>query len=123
MNGGKATLMVNANPGRWLISRRGVRQGDLLSPLLFVLVVDVFTRMINLATSANLIQGLGPAGYEKKVITIQYVDDTLIFRKVDRHQLTDLKLALYGFGLVSGLRINFDKSSVIILEDNDVRQR
>jgi len=49
----------------------------ILSPLL--LAEDVFTRMINLAASANLIQGLGPAGHGKKVITLQYADDTLFF--------------------------------------------
>jgi hypothetical protein len=38
---------------------KGLRQGDPLSPILFNLVVDVLSRMLCKASSANLIRGMG----------------------------------------------------------------
>jgi hypothetical protein len=46
------------------------RQGDPLSPLLFNLVVDVFTRMLIKAASHNLIRGLCPNLIPRGVISL-----------------------------------------------------
>lgn len=56
---GKSSMLVNGVEGRKFHCKRGLRQGDPLSPLLFVLVADVFTKMINLGKYRNEIRGLG----------------------------------------------------------------
>jgi hypothetical protein len=50
-----------------------------LSPLLFHLVADVFTRMLMKAASTNPISGLLPHIFYGGVISLQYADDTLLF--------------------------------------------
>jgi len=50
------------NPSQWFSERflsvsRGLQQGDPLSPLLFLLVMEVLTRMIEVASNAGLISG------------------------------------------------------------------
>jgi hypothetical protein len=77
--GGSISIRLNGesssyfNPGKWL------RQGDPLSPLLFNLMVDVFTRMLSKAASKGHIIGLLSSIYLEGIISLQYADDTLLF--------------------------------------------
>ena len=47
-------ILVNGNAKGWIKASRGLRQGDLLSPFLFTLVVDVLSRMIFRAEERGL---------------------------------------------------------------------
>ena len=50
-------VLVNGSPTDFFPASRGLRQGDPLSPLLFLLVMEVVTRMIGAASNAGLISG------------------------------------------------------------------
>jgi hypothetical protein len=60
-----------------------VRQGDPISPILFNLVADVFTKMLIRATMHIQITGLLHGMIATCVISMQYADDTLLFLKND----------------------------------------
>nr|XP_010918231.1 chitin elicitor-binding protein-like [Elaeis guineensis] len=45
--------------GKWFENRRGVKQGNLISPLIFVLVVDLLDSALNVASQDNLFAGIG----------------------------------------------------------------
>ena len=51
-------MKINNICGPYLVSHKGVRQGDPLSPSLFNLVVDCLARMVRKAQRNNLICGL-----------------------------------------------------------------
>lgn len=106
-----SSILINGIEGRKFLCKHGLRQGDPLSPFLFNLVADVFSRIINCGKNCNLVQGLGH--FENGIVSLQYVDDTLLFSVPDRTKLSNLKIPLYLFQNASGLNINFGKSSAL----------
>lgn len=75
----KLSFLVNGHAIGFFACRRGVRQGDPLSPLLFCIAEDVLSRSISLLVSAGI---LNPMASSKSFITpthVLYADDILIF--------------------------------------------
>lgn len=101
--------LLNGTPGPWIQCQRGLRQGDPLSPFLFIIVADVLQRLL-LAASANG-QISHPIDETLPCLVLQYADDTLIILRADHSQLVHLKDVLSNFSLATGLQINFHKST------------
>ena len=96
-----------------------MRQGDPLSPFLFNIAADTLAKMISLAQKNKLIQGLVPEYIEDGVAILQYVDDTILCLQDEREQASNLKFLLYLYEAMSGLKINFSKSEVIMVSQDD----
>jgi hypothetical protein len=84
-----------------------------MSPVLFNLVVDVFTRRMIKAESSNLIRGLCPQLYPGGIISLQYADDTILFIENDVEVARNLKWVLTCFEQVSWMKINYEKSELV----------
>lgn len=88
---------------------RGIRQGCCASPVLFVLAVELLAILVRRTES---IKGLEIAGRELKIS--QYADDATFFLR-DSASLTSLRLTLDSFSKLSGLRMNTQKSHLLLL--------
>jgi hypothetical protein len=113
---GSTSINVNGEVGPYFRPSCGVRQGDPLSPLLFNAAVDALAEILEKAKIAGHISGvvghLIPGG---GVTHLQYADDTMIMVEGSALDIVNLKFLLLCFEEMSGLRINFDKSKVVIL--------
>nr|XP_025662026.1 uncharacterized protein LOC112757684 [Arachis hypogaea] len=109
------SVLINGSPSKSFKIERSLRQGDLLSPFLFVLVVDVLHRMIGEAVRNGRISPLVVGRDRVKLSHLQFPDDTILFYPPDDETMQNYKRLLRWFELMSGLSINFDKSSLISL--------
>lgn len=83
LSSGTSSVLLNGKPGKRFHCKRGVRQGDPLSPLLFVLAADFLQDLINKAKDMNLLKLPIPLQSDSDFPVLQYADDTLIIMEGD----------------------------------------
>jgi hypothetical protein len=108
--GGSVAIKVNHDIGNYFQTKKGLRQGDPLSPILFNIVADMLAIMIERAKSDGLFEGVIPHLVDGGLSILQYADDTILFMEHDLESAKNLKLILSTFEHLSGLKINFHKS-------------
>jgi hypothetical protein len=108
-----SSVLLNGIPGKEFRCMRGVRQGDPLSPLLFVLAADLLQSIINKAHSIGLLGLPLPNRDVNHFPIVQYADDTLLFMQADARQLLCLKALLQSFADSTGLKVNYHKSCLV----------
>jgi hypothetical protein len=75
----KSAVLVNGCLGPWINCKRGLRQGDPLSPYLFLLVAETLQQLIK----ANQNTVRHPISHDCPCPVLQYADDTLIVMRGD----------------------------------------
>jgi hypothetical protein len=92
---------------------RGVRQGDPLSPLLFVLAAGFLQSILNKAMNLGILSAPLQVNSCPDFPVIQYADDTLVLMPANARQLICLKALLNSFAPATGLKVNYAKSFLV----------
>jgi hypothetical protein len=108
-----SAVLLNGVPRKTFHCKRGVRQGDPLSSLLFVLAVDFLQSMINKAKDLGLLNLPILTLATNDFPVIQYANDTLTVVEGDVRHLFFFKSLLNSFSLTTGLKVNFNKSMMV----------
>jgi len=106
----KTCTVNNGNISDFFCPERGVRQGCPLSPILFVISVELLALEIR-----NNVQISGVMGKLSEHKISQFADDTTFFLKNSSKSVNELFRTLSRFTLVSGLKLNQDKTEVLPL--------
>ena len=112
----KFSILVNGVPAGFFPSSKGLRQGDPLSPYLFVLGMEVLDALIRRVVAGGFLSGCSIRGGRRtnlKISHLFFADDTVMFCEANKEHLTHLSWILFWFEAASGLRINLDKSEII----------
>ncbi|GKB83265.1 RNA-directed DNA polymerase, eukaryota, reverse transcriptase zinc-binding domain protein [Tanacetum coccineum] len=107
------SINVNAESCGYFKGGRGLRQGDPISPYLFILVMEVH----NLLMIRNIVKN-GSFNYhfgcgQLSITHVCFADDLLMFCHGDVASVKVIKETIKEFGTVSGLLPNYNKSTII----------
>ena len=106
-----ASVLVNGCPTYEFPIERGLRQGDPLSPFLFLLAAEGFNVLMNVVVGAQMFRGYGVEHVGEVCLThLQFVDDTIIIGEKSWQNVRTMRAMLLLFADISGLKVNFNKS-------------
>nr|XP_043616324.1 uncharacterized protein LOC122588274 [Erigeron canadensis] len=107
----KSSVLINGNPTEEFPIQRGLRQGDPMAPFLFIIAIEgLHIAIDNLARN-----GLFESAKINQISVshLFYADDVMIVGEWSENNLVNISNALRFFYGISGLKINFEKSTVI----------
>jgi hypothetical protein len=123
IKGGSVEVKVNDEVGHFFQTRKGLRQGDPLSPILFNVMADMLAVLIARAREMGHFSGLVPHLVDDGLSILQYADDTILLMEDDMEGAKKLKLILSAFEKLSGLKINFHKSELFCFGESKDKVR
>ena len=123
IRGRRICININGENGPYFKTHRGLRQGDSLSPLLFNLAADALDHMFDKAKQAGLLKVVVPHLIQRGITHLQYTDDTIILTGCEDKYIKVMKFLLYCFEWMSGLKINYHKSEVIVFGVEEEEQQ
>ena len=106
------SVIINGEACGNVIPSRGTRQGDPLSPYLFLLCAEGFSVLIHKAAHDNQISGISIGRGCPKITHLFFASDSLFFCKAKEQECQKLVDILNSYEVASGQKINTDKSSV-----------
>jgi hypothetical protein len=110
------SILINGSLVGFFNSSRGIRQGDHLSPLLFLLVMEVLSSMLRRTEEGGFISGF-TLGNNVKISHLLFADDSILFCDANPQHLIYICLVLTYFEAVTGLRVNMSKSELVPMGD------
>ena len=106
------SILLNGQPGSKFVPSRGLRQGDPLSPYLFLFVSEVLSLLIQQECDRNRVKGIQTCPSGPTISHILFADDTLIFLKAEVENCRNLIKLIDDYCVAYGQQVNKAKSSV-----------
>jgi hypothetical protein len=116
-------LLINGNLVGPIIPSRGIRQGDPISPYLFIICVEVLSLKLQLAQSGGLLLGVPTSPKGPRINHLFFADDSLIFCRAHQDEWESLSRLLEGYEKASGQRLNKSKTSIFFNRNTSQEMR
>jgi hypothetical protein len=110
-------IMINGERGTPINLARGVRQGDPLSPTLFILAMDTLQAIMNWALDHGLVADLSLSRAIPRFSI--YANDAVLFFRPSVEDLEVISTSLRIFAESSGLKVNLQKSHMTCIRCDD----
>jgi hypothetical protein len=107
------SILINGKPTNKFSPERGLRQGDPLSPYLFIICADVLSASIAKAQENKLIHGVKIAPRAPEITHLFFADDSLMFCRANEKETSKMKDIINTYQQASGQMVNYNKSELI----------
>ncbi|XP_074266637.1 uncharacterized protein LOC141589915 [Silene latifolia] len=105
-------VLINGSPSEAFVPSRGLRQGDPLSPYLFILCAEVLSSMIRRKVEEGVLHGIRVAPLSPFISHLFFADDSIIFVKVSEVQARVVMDLLGKYERASGQLVSKEKTTV-----------
>lgn len=95
-----------------LIPSRGLRQGDPMSPYLFLICADVFSNMLSKAAIENYIHGAWICKGAPRISHLFFADDSILFARANLQECSKIADIISMYERASGQKVNLSKTEV-----------
>ncbi|XP_019099765.1 PREDICTED: uncharacterized protein LOC109132546 [Camelina sativa] len=106
------SVLINGTPYGTIVPERGIRQGDPLSPYLFILCADIVSHLIKTRVADGDIRGAHTGNGVPPITHLQFADDSLYFCQANTRNCRAIKEAFEVYEYYSGQKINTSKSLI-----------
>jgi hypothetical protein len=116
-------IKVNGDLTEVIVPMRGLRQGDPLSPYLFLICAEGFSGLLNEVERVGNMEGVTICANAPSITHLLFADDSLLLLKVNEGNANYLRHVLQLYEECSGKIINKDKSSILFSKNCGQRRK
>uniref|UniRef100_A0A803NUS5 Reverse transcriptase domain-containing protein n=1 Tax=Cannabis sativa TaxID=3483 RepID=A0A803NUS5_CANSA len=106
-----------------ILPSRGLRQGDPISPYLFLICAEGLSTLIQHYEERKFLHGCRVANGAPIVSHLLFADDSFLYCKATDREVSNVQRMLEVFANASGQRVNFEKSSVFFSTNTTIQMR
>ena len=117
------SMIINGSVHGCIFPTRGLRQGDPLSPYLFLLCVDGFSSLIKDAARNQMLSGISICRGCSMVTHLFFANNSLLFCKATNQECHKLIEILGLYEVASGQKVNAEKFSVFFSHNTPQEKR
>nr|GEU67934.1 RNA-directed DNA polymerase, eukaryota, reverse transcriptase zinc-binding domain protein [Tanacetum cinerariifolium] len=114
----RTSILINGSPTLEFSLKRGLKQGDPLSPFLFIIIMEGLHIALTDVMAANLFHGVNVGSSSLRLSHLFYADDVIIMSEWDKRDMENIIHVLHVFYMASGLKININKSNLFGMGSN-----
>ena len=106
------SILINGQPSRHFLPSRGLRQGDPLSPFLFIICAEGLSTLLRDAEERKMIHGVKIGKKVDPISHLFFADDSLLFVRANEEEVENVLDILSIYEAASGQKLNMEKSEV-----------
>ncbi|XP_074321457.1 uncharacterized protein LOC141657967 [Silene latifolia] len=107
------SVLVNGSPSVEFRPSRGLRQGDPLSPYLFLLCAEALSNMLRRAVENQTIHGIQIAATAPVISHLLFADDSIFFVRATTQEADAVNDILRSYEAASGQLVSLEKTTVV----------
>jgi hypothetical protein len=116
-------VLVNGIPTGSIIPTRGIRQGDPISPYLFLMCTEALISLLSRADGTGVLEGVPMSRRGPRLNHLFFADDSLLFCLADLDHWNKLSILLHTYELASGQQLNSSKTTIYFSRNTPPKAR
>ena len=116
-------VLINGEPQGYIAPTRGIRQGDPLSPYLFLLCAEGFSALLRKAERDKKLSGISISRGGPRLSHLLFADDSLLFCQANPGESRNLLEVLALYEHSSGQKINLEKTAIFFSKNTKAETR